>query len=347
MSDLLISVKKYLKRHFYTAVLWAGVSICFATIFYLYGLPLEAVGYAALLSACLLAGAAVAGFIVHYSRHRKLLEAESRIFFGSENLPEPRDQIEEDYGRIIESVLRDRAEQIAKEKARRTEMTEYYTTWGHQIKTPLAAMRLLLQSGMPEGSAEERAEELLKNELSEELQKTERYVDMALQYVRLDSGSSDFLFRKYSLDDMIRRALREYAGLFIRKHIALDYRETGAAVVTDEKWLLFVIGQILSNSLKYTDSGKISIYASQEEEGIFLIIEDTGIGIAPEDLHRVFEKGFTGGNGRENRKSTGLGLYLCRRILKKLSHTIEIESEPGTGTKVKIGIQRYEIFHPM
>ena len=172
--------------------------------------------------------------------------------------------------------------------------------------------------------------------------------------------------------------------MFIRKRIALNYRQTGITVVTDEKWLLFVIGQILSNALKYTDSGKISIYTQMSEAerpselnaedggplgevpvpgdeesrgggncafedscpepaGIFLVIEDTGIGIAPEDLYRVFEKGFTGYNGRENKKATGLGLYLCRRILDKLSHTIEIESELGRGTKVKIGLERYEV----
>ena len=230
----------------------------------------------------------------------------------------------------------------------------------------------------------ERALELLRGELSEELQKTEQYVDMALQYLRLDSASSDFVFKEYSLDDILKQALREYSGMFIRKRIALNYRQTGITVVTDEKWLLFVIGQILSNALKYTDSGKISIYTQVSEAerpselnaedggplgevpvpgdeesrgggtapsedscpepaGIFLVIEDTGIGIAPEDLYRVFEKGFTGYNGRENKKATGLGLYLCRRILDKLSHTIEIESEPGRGTKVKIGLERYEV----
>lgn len=383
--DLVTSIGKYLRRHWHTAILWAGIAVCFAVVFYLYDLPLEAVLYAALLSATLLAGSAAAGFFLHYRQHRRLSELEFRIMVEGGSLPEPRNQIDEDYNRLISAVLRDRAARMSEAAAYRSDMTEYYTTWGHQIKTPLAAMRLLLQNDLQEeGVSPERALELLRGELSEELQKTEQYVDMALQYLRLDSASSDFVFKEYSLDDILKQALREYSGMFIRKRIVLNYRQTGITVVTDEKWLLFVIGQILSNALKYTDSGKISIYTQMSEAerpselnaedggplgevpvpgdeesrgggtapsedscpepaGIFLVIEDTGIGIAPEDLYRVFEKGFTGYNGRENKKATGLGLYLCRRILDKLSHTIEIESELGRGTKVKIGLERYEV----
>ncbi len=276
-------------------------------------------------------------------------------------------------------------------------MTDYYTTWVHQIKTPLSAMRIMLQSGLPEELEEtEFAWESMRDELLDELLKTEQYVDMALQYLRLDSESSDFVFREYDLDDIIRQAVRKFSGMFIRKRIMLDYTETGICAVTDEKWLLFVIEQILSNALKYTSSGTISVYAERgsvggrsrsgssgshtsvyaergsvpryekrkprerkfpdepdsgeseqdsrkEVQSHTLVIADTGVGIAPEDLHRVFEKGFTGYNGRAYKKSTGLGLYLCKRILDKLSHSIEIESEPGRGTKVKIGLERYEL----
>ena len=355
MSDFFVSLRKYIREHLWAAALWGGVCVCFAAVFYLYSLPLEAVLYAALLSACLMAAAAGAGFFRHYRRHRNLSELESRIVVEGGGLPEAGSQMEEDYNRLISAVLRDRSARMSEAEAYRSDMTEYYTTWGHQFKTPLAAMRLLLQSDFrEEADSPEQAFEMLKEEFLEELQKTELYVDMALQYLRLDSGSSDFILKKYSLDDILKQALREYSGMFIRKRIALDYRETGISVITDEKWLLFVIGQILSNALKYTDSGKISIYIQKPDEagverpgtpaaGIVLVIEDTGIGIAPEDLHRVFEKGFTGYNGRENKRSTGLGLYLCRRILDRLSHTIEIESEPGRGTKVKIGLNRYRL----
>ena len=264
--DLVTSIGKYLRRHWHTAILWAGIAVCFAVVFYLYDLPLEAVLYAALLSATLLAGSAAAGFFLHYRQHRRLSELEFRIMVEGGSLPEPRNQIDEDYNRLISAVLRDRAARMSEAAAYRSDMTEYYTTWGHQIKTPLAAMRLLLQNDLQEeGVSPERALELLRGELSEELQKTEQYVDMALQYLRLDSASSDFVFKEYSLDDILKQALREYSGMFIRKRIALNYRQTGITVVTDEKWLLFVIGQILSNALKYTDSGKISIYTQMSE----------------------------------------------------------------------------------
>lgn len=366
----------YFKEHIGVAALWAGSAVCFAVIFYLYDLPLEAVLYAALLSFCLLALAAVIGFLSFYRRHCALLDARSRITLDSDCLPPPRGRIETDYAQLVEIVLRDRAAEISKADAFRSDMTDYYSTWVHQIKTPLAAMRLVLQSGFPTQTEEqEYAFDALRDELLEELLKTEQYVDMALQYLRLDSESSDFVFREYDLDDIIRQAVRKFSGMFIRKRIMLDYTGTGIRAVTDEKWLLFVIEQILSNALKYTSSGTISIYAEYSEAAVrrmqecrtpggtkkgeeaegaeqgraegqtpdILVIADTGIGIASEDLNRVFEKGFTGYNGRRNKKSTGIGLYLSKRILDKLSHSIEIESEPGNGTRVKIGLYRYEL----
>jgi signal transduction histidine kinase len=175
-----------------------------------------------------------------------------------------------------------------------------------------------------------------------ELFKIEQYVDMVLQYLRIDSASTDYVLKKYSLDSIVRQAVRKYAKLFINKKICLDFSELNCEVLTDEKWLVFVVEQILSNSLKYTESGKISIYMDKEKNKT-LVIEDTGIGIAEEDLPRVFEKGFTGYNGRTDKKSTGIGLYLCKRILTKLSHTISIESGIGHGTKVKIGLDTVDI----
>ena len=158
---------------------------------------------------------------------------------------------------------------------------------------------------------------------------------MVMQYLRLDSDYSDYVLTRHALDDIVRQAVRKYARLFILKKITLDFCETGLTVLTDEKWLLFVIEQILSNSLKYTHSGAISIYA----EGGTLVIADTGIGIRPEDLPRVFDKGFTGYNGRADKKSSGIGLYLCRRITDKLGHTLKIASEVGRGTRVYIGFK--------
>lgn len=171
----------------------------------------------------------------------------------------------------------------------------------------------------------------------EQLQSVEQYVEMVLGYLRLESPSSDYVIRNYALDDIVRQAVRKYASQFIRRKLRLEYTPLNVSVITDEKWLLFVIEQVLSNALKYTRSGSVSITLEAPKT---LCIRDTGIGIAPEDLPRVFEKGFTGCNGRTDKRATGIGLYLCRRILEKLGHTIAITSTVGEGTTVRIGLQQ-------
>ena len=193
--------------------------------------------------------------------------------------------------------------------------------WAHQIKTPIAAMRLLLQQP-----------ELDRGSLEAELFRIEQYVGMVLGYLKLEGDSNDFVLRKRRLDDVVRGCVRKYARLFIIKKLPLNFEETRMTVLTDDKWLAFMIEQLLSNSLKYTSQGEIRIYA----DGKALVVEDTGIGISAEDLPRLGERGFTGYNGREDKKSTGLGLYLCRRICAKLGHKLVIESTPDVGTRVKI-----------
>lgn len=163
---------------------------------------------------------------------------------------------------------------------------------------------------------------------------------MVLSYLRLDGGSNDFVLREYNLEPIVRQAVRKYAPLFIRKKISLELGSLPCRVLTDEKWLCFVIEQLLSNALKYTSKGKISIYMADETT---LVIEDTGIGIAPEDLPRICEKGYTGYNGRTDKKATGIGLYLCKRILTKLSHTLTIRSEVGKGTTVLLGLDHLKL----
>ncbi len=193
--------------------------------------------------------------------------------------------------------------------------------------------------------------------LSRELFRIEQYVEMVLYYQRLDSINSDFLFKEYDLRDIVNQAVKKHSMFFINNRLSLNMEEFNCKVVTDEKWLQFVIGQVLSNALKYTPRGSITIRLEKTRknaqakipenasvismEGIptyaRLIIEDRGIGIRPEDLPRIFERGFTGYNGRLDKKSTGIGLYLCKKILEKLSHTIEVTSEAGKGTRVTIG----------
>ena len=176
----------------------------------------------------------------------------------------------------------------------------------------------------------------LSRRLTAELGRVDRYVEMVLAYLRLDSAATDYVLREYDLDPILRSAVKKFSGEFIDRRLALDLRPTGLRVLTDEKWLSFVLEQLLSNALKYTPEGKISVYG----EGQTLCITDTGMGIAPEDLPRVFEPGYTGLNGRQDKHASGLGLYLCRRVCRNLGHGIALESEPGRGTTVRLDLSR-------
>ena len=316
----------YLKRQWKLLLLLIGIAAVFAAVFSLYDLPAEAVGYAALL--CLVLGAVlfVPGFRRFRSRHRELRRLLDRAEEPVLPLPPAGSLLEEDYQALLAAVASHRTRLLARERDRLEDMTDYYTLWAHPIKTPMAAAGLLLQEDPPP-----------REQLEAELLKIGQYVDMVLGYLRLDSDSTDYVFCDTDLDALIRQALRKFARLFILKHITLDFRETGRTVLTDGKWLSFVVEQVLSNALKYTPSGgTVRIYG----DGETLVIADSGIGIREEDLPRIFEKGFTGYNGRSGRKSTGIGLYLCRRVTEKLGHGLTIVSRPGQGTIARLDLGR-------
>ena len=319
----------YLKRHYKIIILFSLFIIIFAGVFSLYDLEAEAVLYAAVLCLCVGIISFAFGLYKYIQRHKILRELLRNIDLSIEGLPEPNGQIEEDYQNMLRELYSVNMKIRSEADSARRDMEDYYTLWAHQIKTPIAAMRLLLSE---DGAS---SNSLLLGELF----KTEQYVDMVLQYVRLRSDSSDLLLQKYSLDEITKGCLRKYARLFALKNLEFSFTETGLTALTDEKWLAFVIEQIFSNSLKYTQSGKISIYA----EGEKLVIEDTGIGIRAEDLPRVCEKGYTGASGRSDKKSTGIGLFLCKSILTKLGHGLEISSKVGVGTKVKICLYRENV----
>ena len=296
-------------------------------IFWLYGLPGEAIAY--LLCLCCIGTSfwAVLSFVRFWRKHKILRKMEEAIFVTAEDLPETTTLIEEDYQHLIQRLVRENRQRQAAADSMLEDLTSYYTLWVHQIKTPIAAMDLLLQAGPDRAT-----------EMEIELQKIAQYVDMVLQYLRLDSTAKDLVLQQCQLDAVVRQTVRKYAKLFILKKIQLVFQETKWEVLSDEKWLCFLLEQLLSNALKYTpEGGKISIFLDGETN---LVIADTGIGIAPEDLPRVFEKGFTGNNGRMDKKATGIGLYLCRRVTNLLGHTISIASEPGVGTQVRLGLGR-------
>lgn len=303
----------------------------FVLICFLNDLPMGPVVYTVQIMAVF----GIAAFLYGFFRFRKKirqLEKTAQDFMYLEYLPETKDAVEKKYQDLLQDMKEKILQQKAGDQKAYREMVEYYTMWAHQIKTPIAAMRLLLQQ-----------EESDKNsELLSELFKIEQYVLMVLQYLRLESESKDLVLERQNLDPVIRQAVKKYAPLFIRKKLALIYDPIDVQILTDEKWLEFVLEQILSNAIKYTKQGSVAIYMDDRKEKT-LVIADTGIGIAQEDIPRIFEKGYTGANGRYDKRSTGIGLYLCQRALNRLSHRIWVESEPGQGTRVYICLDTVEL----
>lgn len=323
----------YVKARRTSLLIFTTAIAVWSIVLKLYDLPLEPVLYAIVLFTSM----AVVYLALDYWRYRRqheLLQGLlNQISLDIAGLPEPRDLLEQDYQELLRALFRENAEILLRSERSQNELMEYYTLWAHQIKTPISAMRLLLQSESQVDQAE----------LEMQLFEIERYVEMVMQYLRIESINSDYDLKHHKLDDLVRHAVRKYAKIFIRKKIKLDYSELNTKVLTDEKWLTFVIEQVLSNALKYTNSGTISIYMADGDSKT-LVIADTGIGIPAHDLPRIFEKGFTGYNGRIDKNSSGIGLYLCQLILTKLSHTFEFESQVGEGTKVKIGLGMVDTF---
>ncbi len=321
---------QYLKQR------WRGIAVAilfcviFAVTFALYHLPVEAVFYPASICGALGLVLLVIDFRRVLIKHKKLERIRNLTDAMSENFPQIEGMEDADYQQIIQLLADEQAQFRSATNQRYEEMVDYYTIWAHQIKTPIASMRLTLQN---EDSA-------LSRKLSGDLFRIEQYVEMVLMFLRLDSDSTDYMIREHDLDAIVRQAVRKFAGEFITRKIQLVYEPINAAVVTDEKWLSFVIEQVLSNALKYTPSGSITITLKSPKT---LCIQDTGMGISPEDLPRIFEKGYTGYHGRADKKASGIGLYLCKRICNNLGHTITARSTVDVGTIIDIDLTQTKL----
>jgi len=313
---------RYIRQRKKVIVTFSGCCVIYAVTFYLFNIPMSAVLYPTVICTVLGIVLFVIDFIKATEKHRELEILKTMSYQMINHLPETVRIEETDYGEIIMNLCREASEIDSnwEEKYHRT--TEYYSVWAHQIKTPISAMRLTLQNEDSE----------MSRQLMSDLIRIEQYVDMVMVYLRLDSRTSDYVFEKYDLDEIIKSVVKRLSPEFIRRKLSLDFKNTDTVIVTDDKWLSIVIEQILTNSLKYTKTGSISISYSEGK----LIISDTGIGIAAEDLPRVFDKSFTGYNGRADKKASGIGLYLCKRICSGLGIEISIFSCEGSGTEVTL-----------
>ncbi len=315
---------RYLREHcgvILVELLFAGI---FAAVFYLYHLPLAAVLYPA--GICMLLGAFFAGWSFYQAvqKHRKLAELPClHRDVWPEDLGEYGTILDEDYRRLILRLWGEMQSQEEEMSHSYKEMIDYFTLWVHQIKTPIASMHLHLEG----------EDSKFSRRLASDLLHIEQYVEMVLTYFRMGSESTDYVFQTVSLDKIVKENIRKLRGEFIIKKLNLQYEPLNKSVVSDEKWLSFVVEQILSNALKYTAQGTVSVFWEEPET---LCVSDTGIGIAPEDIPRIFERGYTGSNGRMDKRASGIGLYLCKQICGKLGIRITVSSEVDAGTVVRL-----------
>ena len=311
----------YLRSRLKAIILCACLMVLFVITDILFGTPSIVILYPLILGIIIGLIVMAVDLVLYVKRHRQLQQ---------EVMPPAGGAIEKDYQAIIAKLKEEADVSRRRSAGNYNNMVEYYTIWAHQIKTPIASMRLNLQSEDSETA----------RKLMGDLNRIEAYVEMVLTFLRLDSDSTDYLLKEYDLDGIIRPAVRKFSREFILKKLSLEYQPTGYKTVTDSKWLSFIIEQIISNAVKYTSEGKVSI--RMDEPGI-LIIEDTGIGISAEDLPRIFENGYTGFNGREDKRASGIGLYLCKRIADNLGHRISAESTPGEGTKMMLDLRSRKV----
>lgn len=312
-----------LRQNMISIVMWLMFSLGGWVICLLYGSITEPVLYASILSLVLLLSVLIVRYLKAERRAAERQQALSMMAYDWHAVPEAESGAEEDYRQMI-GILGERLERLTAqyEEQSRSSM-DYYTAWVHQIKTPIAVMKLQLS----EDTEEHRA-------LSAELFRIEQYVDMVLQYTRLGSTSNDLVIREYAVDELVRETIRKYAPVFVGKKLKLTYEPVSCVVVTDRMWFTCILEQFISNAVKYTRAGNISIYV---EDGR-LVVKDTGIGIATEDLPRIFEKGYTGNNGRIGEKSSGLGLYLASKAATLLKLRLYAESRLGEGSRFMIDL---------
>lgn len=229
-----------------------------------------------------------------------------------------------------ERIAKERQETLRRVQAiqakQNEDLEEYFLTWVHQLKTPITGAKLIADQTDP-------IEEEDRKALSTQLIAIEGYTDMAMSYIKVANPSSDLDLAQTDIDPVIRALLRKYARLFIDGHLRVDYQPMGEYVASDARWFGILFEQLLSNSLKYTKEGEIRIFSPEKR---VLEIQDTGVGIRPEDLPRIFERGYSGWNGRTNERASGIGLYLVKRIAEKLSIHIELKSTWGEGTTVRL-----------
>lgn len=240
-------------------------------------------------------------------------------------------------GKVCHSILKqlgkDMNDHILKRETGYLQYKNYIESWVHEVKLPIASSKLLIENNKSD----------ITLSLEEELDRIDNYVEQVLYYARSENVEQDYHLEQTELEPVVRQAVKRYARDFIYHKVTPSIEVSGVIVTTDSKWLSFILGQLIQNSIKYrgTDA-KIQFFISEKAEGITLCVEDNGIGISQKDISRVFDKGYTGENTRASANATGMGLYLCRQLCTKMGLDLGISSEVGRGTCIRIGFPKGE-----
>lgn len=277
----------------------------------------------------------------YFEEIEKILENVDNRYLLGELLPYSFHLEDRLYKNMIHRSNKSVIEKMKQMEDERRDYKEYIESWVHEIKSPLTSIALLAENGRRERKSSEGGERFL--DIFLENQKIENYVDMVLYYARSEEVYKDFLIQKTELGQVVEEVLKKNRLFFIQNHMRAEVC-CEEFVYTDKKWIAFILNQMVQNSVKYCkDSPVLSIYTEKKENGVFLIVEDNGVGILESEISRIFEKGFTGSNGRSHEKSTGIGLYLCKRLCDKLNIGLSAKSEVEKGTKmiIEFPISRY------
>ena len=313
---------EYLKMKKTSIIGILGVYAVLFVFVYLYRIPIEVILYPFILTIVFVLIVSLFDYIKYKEKVNKIIQICNDISSCYSVKINDKNIFDEYYLDIINELLKENRKQVSQIQKKVSDINDYFSIWVHQIKTPIASMKLKIDN-----------EQIDLLQLASDLNRIDHYVDLVLSFLKFDEEKIDLYFRKTDVDRIMRESLKKFSNDFIIKKIRLDYKLSKREVLTDEKWLSFVFDQLLSNALKYTDKGTISIYYDEDS---CLCIKDSGIGIALADMERLFEKGFTGYNGRQYKKASGIGLYMCKRMCDKLNIGISIESVVNEYTLVKL-----------
>ncbi len=315
---------QYLKDKYKVMIVFCGSIICNFFMYFLYDVRMEPILYTSFLVILFVLPFAFRDIRRTYQKCVRLKNIGQAKLPVTPDLPTADTLLEESYQQVVKEILQAWQNERADQRKINAERDDYYTLWTHQIKAPIYSMDLMLQTG-----------DTTPSKWKTELLQISRYVDMALKYLQLENQYSDLCLERVELLPLAQEAIRKHSVTLIAKRLKIDLHDLNSTVLTDRKWLLFILEQLVSNAAKYTEQGSIAIY---QPAPLQICVSDTGIGIVAEDLPRLFEKGYTGFNGRIHQKSTGCGLYMCKKVSLLLGYTLTVSSQVNKGTTVTVNL---------